>query len=192
MFIRSRLYRTLINVHHGSIRGRSIFTFNTCDLSDKYGDHQVDVVEPIFKSYGGKKAFFGQIQTVKCYEDNSLVQKQLESPGENRVLVVDGGGSVHRSLLGDNYAASAVKNQWAGVIVFGAIRDSEAINQMDNFGVRALATMPRGTSQANRGLPFFPKVNVAVMFGGVQFIPGRWVYVDADGILVSDKELVLP
>ena len=191
MYVRSRLYHPLIKIHHGSIWNRTISTFTTCDLSDKYGD-ELEVVEPIFRSYGGKKFFSGQIQTVKCYEDNSLVKKQLETPGENRVLVVDGGGSLRRSLLGDNYATVATKNQWVGIIVYGAIRDSEAINEMDNFGVRALATTPRKTDKKDRGLPFFPKVNVAVKFGGVQFTPGQWVYVDADGILVSDKELVLP
>ena len=187
MYVHSRLCRTLTKIPLNNIQNRLI---STSDLSDKYGD-QIDVVEPLFRCYGGKKSFYGPIQTVKCVEDNSLVKKQLESLGENRVLVVDGGGSLRRSLLGDNYATIAMKNQWVGIIVFGAIRDSEAINAMD-FGVRALATTPRKTDKKDRGLPFFPKVNVAVKFGGVQFTPGQWVYVDADGIVVSDNELVLP
>lgn len=189
MFIRptTRLCRIITIVRLNKIQNRRLIS--TSDLCDKY--EEIEVVEPIFRSYGGTKSFYGPIQTIKCVDDNSLVKKQLESPGENRVLVVDGGGSIRRSLLGDNYAAIAKKNQWVGIIVFGAIRDSEAINTMD-FGVRALATTPRKTDKKDRGLPFFPKVNVAVKFGGVQFTPGQWVYVDADGIVVSDKELVLP
>jgi len=88
---------------------------STCDLSDKHGD-AAEVLDPLFRAYGGNVAFHGQIQTVKCFEDNSLVKKQLEAPGHGRVLVVDGGGSTRRSLLGDENAALGIKN---GCVVFG-------------------------------------------------------------------------
>ncbi len=157
--------------------------FFTTDLCDAHED-QVRVVAPMFKSYGGRKSFCGPISTLKLFEDNGLVRGTLESPGENRVLVVDGGGSLRCALVGDQLAALGVRNGWSGILVYGCIRDSRAIGAMD-LGVFALATHPRKTVKKNQG-----ERDVPVTFGGVTFAAGAWLYADEDGVIVSPVRLV--
>lgn len=150
----------------------------TTDLCDAYED-KVRVVEPMFASFGGRSAFHGRIATLKLFEDNSLVRKALESPADGRILVIDGGGSLRRALVGDQLAALAVKNGWAGIVVYGCIRDSRAISEMD-IGVLAITTHPMKTLKKNSG-----EANIPVTFGGVTFTPGEWLYADEDGVIVS-------
>lgn len=150
----------------------------TADLCDAHAE-QVRVVEPMFSSFGGRPSFFGRIATLKLFEDNSLVRTALESPGEGRVLVIDGGGSIRRALVGDQLAALAVANRWAGIVVNGCIRDSLAIGGME-IGVLAIDTHPMKTVKRNVG-----EADIAVSFGGVTFVPGEWLYADHDGVIVS-------
>lgn len=152
--------------------------FLTTDLCDAHED-QVRIVEPMFASFGGRPAFHGRIATLKLFEDNSLVRKALESPGDGRVLVIDGGGSLRQALVGDQLAALAVKNDWAGIVVYGCIRDSRAISEMD-IGVLAIATHPMKTLKKNTG-----ESDIPITFGGVTFVPGEWLYADEDGVIVS-------
>jgi regulator of ribonuclease activity A len=154
----------------------------TTDLCDAHED-KVRVVEPMFNSFGGRASFFGRIATLKLFEDNSLVRKALESAGEGRVLVIDGGGSLRRALVGDQLAALGVKNGWAGIVVYGCIRDSRAIGDMD-IGVFAIDTHPMKTLKKNVG-----DADIPVTFGGVTFNPGEWLYADEDGVLVSESPL---
>ena len=161
--------------------------FATADLCDRHEGQlsagTLHVVAPIFRSYGGRPAFHGPIATLKLFEDNSFVRKALEQPGNGRVLVIDGGGSLRRALIGDQLAALGVKNGWAGIVAYGCIRDSAAIADMD-IGVLALATHPQKTDKKNVG-----EVDVAITFGGVTFRPGEWLYADGDGILVASHTL---
>jgi regulator of ribonuclease activity A len=150
----------------------------TTDLCDEHGD-AVRVVAPLFRDFGGRLRFSGKIVTVKVHEDNVLVRAALDEPGEGRVLVVDGGGSQRCALLGDMLAALGHKNGWAGIVVFGSIRDSEAIRAID-IGVKALGTHPR--KSAKKG---FGERDVPVTFGGVTLSPGEWLAADADGIVVA-------
>ena len=153
-------------------------TKGTADLCDEHGD-QLQVCEPLFQAYGGKRAFSGPIGTVRCFEDNTLVKAAVESPGNGRVLVVDGGGSRRRALFGDRLGAAAVKNGWAGVIVYGCIRDSAELGRMD-LGIRALGTMPLRSEKRGEG-----ERDVPVRFAGVTFRPGEYAYVDEDGVVVA-------
>lgn len=156
---------------------------STPDLCDDFpGD--VRVVEPMFNNFGGRLSFGGEIATVKCFEDNSLVKDCASQPGKGRVLVVDGGGSLRRALLGDMIAQTAMGNGWQGMVIYGCIRDVDAIAGFD-FGVQALATIPLKTEK--RGIGDF---NIPVTFGGVTFIPGEYLYADNNGIIVSSKPLV--
>lgn len=154
----------------------------TTDLCDAH-EGKVRVAAPIFRSYGGRSAFHGRVATLKLFEDNGLVRKTLDTPGDGRVLVIDGGGSLRCALLGDQLAALAVKNGWAGVVVWGCIRDSAAIAAMD-LGVFALATHPLKTVKKNLG-----DAEVPVSFAGIEFRPGDWLYADADGLIVSAERL---
>jgi len=154
----------------------------TADLCDEHGD-AVQVCEPVFHAFGGRRAFSGPVSTVRCFEDNSRVKEAVNGPGEGRVLVVDGGGSRRRALLGDMLGEAAVKNGWAGVIIHGCIRDSAALGQM-NLGIRALGTMPLRSEKRNEG-----ERDVPVRFAGVTFRPGDFVYVDEDGIVLAHGPL---
>lgn len=161
--------------------------FATADLCDRHEDKlrggSLRAVTPMFRSFGGRPAFRGPIATLKLFEDNSFVRKALEQAGNGRVLVIDGGGSLRRALVGDQLAALGAKNGWAGIVVYGCIRDSAAIGAMD-IGVFALATHPQKTDKKNVG-----ETEVPVSFGGVTFRPGEWLYADGDGVLVSDAML---
>ena len=157
----------------------------TPDLCDLHAD-LVRVLEPMLVNYGGCEVFSGEIVTVKCFEDNSLVKEQLNTPGADKVLVVDGGGSMRRALLGDMIAESAVKQGWQGVIIYGCIRDVSAISEMP-LGVQAMACVPVKTEKRGIG-----DLNVPVCFGGVTFNPGEYVYADSNGVVVSAQPLALP
>lgn len=154
----------------------------TTDLCDAH-ESEVRVLSPMLRSYGGKLIFHGPIATLKLFEDNSLVRKRLEQAGEGRVLVIDGGGSLRRALVGDQLALLGATNQWSGIVVYGCIRDSVAIGKMD-IGVFALATHPLKTVKRNVG-----EMDVPVSFGGVTFTPGEWLYADPDGVIVSASKL---
>jgi regulator of ribonuclease activity A len=154
----------------------------TADLCDAHGD-KLRVCEPVFHAYGGRRAFHGPISTIFCFEDNSRVKEAVESPGAGRVLVVDGGGSRRRALLGDNLGRAAVTNGWAGIIIHGCIRDSAELGRMD-LGLRALGTIPLRSDKRGQG-----ERDVPVRFAGVTFRPGEHVYVDDDGIVVAATAL---
>jgi len=158
--------------------------FATCDLCDAHkaayaeGDAAFRVLPPVFASYGGRARFCGPVLTVKCFEDNSPVKAALESAGEGRVLVVDGGGSLRRALIGGNIAAAAAKNGWAGVVIDGAARDKAELAAAD-VGIRALALMPMPTDRKTPG-----QTGVPVLIQGVWVRTGDWLYADEDGIVV--------
>ncbi|MFK0251778.1 ribonuclease E activity regulator RraA [Amycolatopsis azurea] len=154
-----------------------IDSFTTADLVDEHGD-RLRVCDTQFRQFGGHRKFSGPIRTVSCHEDNGLVKKLLNTPGEGCVLVVDGGGSLHSALTGDMIAKSAVDNGWAGVVVHGAVRDSAELAGLP-LGVKALGTNPRKSSKAGVGA-----VDVPVGFGGVTFTPGDTLYSDDDGVVI--------
>ena len=156
--------------------------FSTCDLCDA---HKADtagafrVLPPVFASFGGTAAFAGPVSTVQCFEDNSLVKAALDEPGQGRVLVVDGGGSLRRALVGGNLAAAAARNGWAGVVVDGCVRDAAELAATP-VGIRALALMPLATDKRGEGLR-----DVPVQLQGVWVRPGDRLHADADGIVVT-------
>jgi regulator of ribonuclease activity A len=156
----------------------------TADLCDEHsGSASFQVAEPGFFDYGGRRSFSGPISTVRAPEDNTLVRKALEEPGQGRVLVVDGGGSRRCALVGDLLAALAQKNGWAGVVVNGCIRDAEEVGRTP-IGVKALGTHPLKSGKRNEG-----QRDVEVRFAGVTFKPGHYLYADADGIVTAEKSL---
>lgn len=159
-------------------------TPDLCDLHQAELDDSIQVVAPIFQRYGSRRAFSGQIVTVRVFEDNSLVRTALEEFGRGKVLVVDGGASLRCALLGDQLGELAHTNGWDGIVVNGCIRDSTVINRID-IGVRALNTNPRKSLKKGQG-----ERNIAVTFGEVTFHPNQWLYADEDGILISAKPLI--
>lgn len=162
-------------------------TFSTCDICDAHEDKLATgglvVLPPVFKSFGKRLAFSGAAATLKVFEDNVLVRSTLETPGNGRVLVIDGGGSLRCALVGGNLGVLAEKNDWAGIIVNGCIRDTEEINAC-NIGVRALATHPQRSVRKGVG-----DSGIRVSIAGAMVNPGDWIYADADGVLVAHEKL---
>jgi regulator of ribonuclease activity A len=154
----------------------------TPDLCDAHPE-LVQVVEPMFSNFGGRDSFGGEIVTVKCFEDNSVVKSQADQPGKGKVLVVDGGGSLRRALLGDMIAEKAAINGWEGMVIYGCVRDVDVLAQT-NLGVQALASHPMKTDKRGIG-----DLNVVVTFAGVTFRPGEFIYADNNGVIVSPSAL---
>jgi regulator of ribonuclease activity A len=160
--------------------------FATCDLCDAHKNDssaEFRVLPPVFKNFGGLAKFSGPVVTVKCFEDNSPVKAAVESPGEGRVLVVDGGASLRRALLGGKLGAAAADNGWAGIVVDGCVRDVAELAEC-NTGIRALAAIPLPTDRRQSGLR-----DVALQIQGVWIRPGDWLYADEDGIVVMPAPL---
>ena len=158
-------------------------TSDLCDAHKNDGSGQFRVLPPVFKNFGGLTRFCGPVATVKCFEDNSPVKAAVDSPGEGRVLVVDGGASLRRALLGGNLGAAAAKNGWAGVVIDGCVRDAAELSQC-TVGIRALAAMPLPTEKRQDGLR-----DIAIQVQGVWIRPGDWLYADDDGMVVMASPL---
>ena len=157
---------------------------DTSELCDLYAE-QVDVVEPIFSSFGGVSNFYGKVTTVKCFESNGLIAEVLEENGEGRVLVIDGGGAVRRGLIDAELAQFAVDNGWEGIIVYGAVRQIQQLENLD-IGIHALAPIPVSADESTAG-----ESDVPVNFGGVTFFPEDYIYADLTGIILSQEPLDL-
>ncbi len=160
----------------------AISTCDLCDANKARSDAAFRVLPPVFRDFGARKQFAGVVSTVKCFEDNSFVKAALESPGRSRVLVVDGGASLRRALVGGNIGAAAARNGWAGVVVNGCVRDVAELAACD-VGIRALAAFPLPTERRNEG-----QSDVAVLIQGEWVRPGDRLYADADGIVILPPE----
>lgn len=154
--------------------------FTTADLIDDQGD-ELDSCDLQLRQFGARRSFEGDVVTLRVADDNALVKTVLSEPGEGRVLVVDGGGSLHTALLGDIIAGIAVDSGWSGVVIHGAVRDAVAMSALD-LGVKALGTNPRKSGKTGAG-----ERDVPVTFGGVTFHPGARLYSDDDGIVVTRR-----
>lgn len=160
--------------------------FSTCDFCDA---HKSDAsgafrwLAGLYRNYGGAARFAGPVQTVRCYEDNSLVKTAVESPGQGRVLVVDGGGSLRRALLGGNLAAAAARNGWAGLLIEGAVRDLAELAAQP-IGILALGHVPMPTERQGQG-----SAGLALQLQGQWVRPDEWLYADADGVVLSAHKL---
>jgi regulator of ribonuclease activity A len=164
------------------LTGPATVPYSVPDICDDFIE-QISVLDPLFSDFGGKRKFSGEIATIKCFEDNSLVRDAVRSEGRGRVLVVDGGGSLRRALLGDMLAASAAENGWQGLLINGCVRDVEILETID-LGVKALNSHPVKTDKRREG-----QTGVDVAFAGVTIRPGNYLYADANGIVVAAQNL---
>lgn len=158
--------------------------YDTSELCDVYHE-DVNVVEPLFSNFGGRSSFGGQIVTVKCFEDNGLLYDLLEENGRGRVLVVDGGGSMRRALINAELARLALASEWEGIVVYGAVRQVDELEELD-IGIQAVAAIPAGADSEGLG-----ESDVRVNFGGVTFFSGDHLYADNTGIILSENPLDL-
>jgi len=156
--------------------------YSVPDICDDFPE-EISVLEPVFFNFGEKQRFSGEIVTIKCFEDNSLVRDVVRTEGRGRVIVVDGSGSLKRALFGDMLAAKAEENGWQGVVINGCVRDVEILETI-NLGIRALACYPVKTEKRGEG-----QLNVPVSFAGVHFNPGQYLYADKNGIVITPGKL---
>jgi regulator of ribonuclease activity A len=156
--------------------------FRTTDLLDAHPT--LEACDAGLAHYGGRRRFHGPVVTVRCFEDNSRVRELLKSPGQGRVLVVDGGGSRRCALVGDLLAAAGHENGWAGVVVAGCVRDSAALAALP-IGVLALGLQPRRSERHDQGV-----VGVPLEILGARVVPGAYAYADEDGVVFSQQRLV--
>ena len=159
-------------------------THSVPDICDQFID-AISVLDPVFRDFGGKQKFCGEVVTIKCFEDNSQLAETVRQPGQGRVIVVDGGGSLRRALLGDLLAAAAVENGWEGLVVHGCVRDVEILATLD-LGVKALAPCPVRTDKRGDG-----QRDVPLRFAGAQMEPGHYLYADANGVIVAKQKLAI-
>jgi regulator of ribonuclease activity A len=157
--------------------------FTTADLCDAHPG-RVQVADPIFRNYSARGKFGGLIETLRVFEDNTLVSRVLETAGDGRVLVVDGGGSLRCALVGGRLAWMAQANGWSGLVINGSIRDSAELRDMA-IGICALGSVPRRSNKEGRG-----ECGIPVAFAGVVFSPGGFIYADEDGLLVAGEDLL--
>jgi regulator of ribonuclease activity A len=150
----------------------------TADLVDDIGDG-VRSCDAQFRQFGGRSQFAGAISTVRCFQDNALLKAVLSEPGDGRVLVIDGEGSLHTALVGDVIAELGRSNGWSGLIIHGAVRDASTLRTLD-IGIKALGTNPRKSAKTGAG-----ERDVVVRIGGVDFVPGDLAFSDDDGIVVT-------
>ena len=158
--------------------------YNTSELCDLFAD-SVDVVDPIFASFGGRYSFGGEITTIKCFEDRGLIDRVLAQPGAGKVLLIDGGGSSRRALFDASSAQVAIDNDWEGVVIYGSVREVDSLAELD-IGVLAVAAIPVNAECESIG-----EVDVTVNFGGVTFLPEDHLYADSTGVILSPEPLDL-
>ena len=153
----------------------------TSDIVDKFPD--VKVISLPFNDYGGRTIFEGFVETLRVNADNALVRKMLSEKVDGSVLVVDGGASSKTALLGGNLANLAKNNGWAGIVVYGCVRDTHEIRLVD-IGCKALGTCPRKSKKNGTG-----KTGTELQIADVSIQSGYYLYCDSDGIVVSSKQL---
>lgn len=173
--------RRLAPANSGQARAAAPCKLDEMRTTDLWDAHAASfqLVEPLFRDFGRVRSFAGPIATLRVFEDNALVRTALETPGQGRVLVVDGGGSVRRALVGGNLGKLAEQNGWSGIVVHGAVRDTVELAQSD-VGIKAITAIPAKSEKKGAG-----ERDVEVTFGSCSFRPGEYLYADEDGILVS-------
>ena len=159
----------------------SFATCDLCDIHEEDASGAFRVLPPVFRDFGRAGRFAGPVATVRCIEDNSRIREAVNSPGEGRVLVVDGGGSLRRALVGGNLAVAAARNGWGGIVVNGAVRDAGELAAA-GIGIKALGLMPMRSVKRGEG-----QRDLAIEIQGVAVRPGDWLYADEDGIVVSSE-----
>ena len=158
--------------------------FSVPDLCDKYS-FQVQIGTKRLTSFGKLKSFYGMVETIQCTDDNSFVKQILNTEGNGKVLVIDAGGISHASMIGEEIAKAAKKNNWIGILVNGCVRDIEITSSID-IGIYATSSIPLKTAKDNLG-----QVSTNIFIDLVLISPGDWIYVDENGWIVSKNKLKL-
>lgn len=163
----------------------SVVSVSTADLCDSHSSELL-LLPAQWRSFGARTRCCGPVHTLRTFEDNGMVRATLETAGRGRVLLVDGGGSMRCALVGDQLAQLAVKNGWAGVIVYGAIRDVAEIRRMP-LCLLALGSSPVRSVRRGWGVAGQP-INIGA---AAPVCDGDWCYADEDGVVIAKRPLHL-
>ena len=157
---------------------------STSKICSVYGD-SVDVMEPLFQSYGGRKEFYGQVVTIKCFEQVGVILDTLRQDGAGKVLIIDAGGSLRKAVLSEDIVSLATHNAWEGIICYGAVCDVKELADFD-IGIKAVGAFPVIAEENDQGEQDCP-----VNFAGATIYSGDYVYTDETGIVLSQEPLDL-
>jgi RraA family protein len=125
----------------------------------------------------------GPAYTVKTAPgDNLLVHKALDAARPGDVIVVDAGGILDNAIIGELMMSRARQRGVAGIVIWGAIRDSAEIGE-GSYPVFAAGVTHRGPYKNGPG-----EINVPIMMGGMPVNPGDIIVGDADGLVAIPQE----
>ncbi len=157
--------------------------FFTADICDEHID-KVLVLDPEYKNYGGADKCQGEVVTIKLDKNNSdLITLLRDEDGSGKVVVVDV-REEYFAVVGENLMKFAHKNNYAGIIINGYIRDTFQIKDIP-VALYALGTCPRKYIPATKG-----ERDSHLSFGGIGFKNGDYLYADTDGVIVTDEKIV--
>jgi len=109
--------------------------------------------------------------------DNLMVHKAIDIADPGDVIVVDGGGDLTNSLIGEIMTSHAEKRGIAGMIIYGSIRDYDTLHA-GTFPVFAAGVTHRGPYKDGPG-----EINVPIAIDGMVIAPGDLIVGDGDGIV---------
>ena len=116
--------------------------------------------------------------------DNLMIHAAMALARPGDVLVIDGKGDESCALMGEIMVSQCMAIGIAGVVVYGAVRDTEAIREL-GFPMYAVGANPNGPSKLVPG-----RINWPVSVGGVTVQPGDLVVADGDGVVVVEPAKV--
>lgn len=158
-------------------------TIFTADLCDEYSD-KVQVLAAGYQNYGGANSCQGEVITIKLNKNNSdLVALLRDEDGTGKVVVVDV-EQEYFAVVGENLMKFADKNNYAGIVINGYVRDTFQITDTP-VALYALGTCPRKSIPVTSG-----ERGIQLTFGGVEFNQGDYLYADTDGIIVTKEKIL--
>jgi len=154
----------------------------TADLCDEHSD-KVLVLGPGYQNYGAKERCEGTVITLKLDKNNAdLVAMLRDEDGTGRIMVVDVDREYY-AVVGENLMKFAHRNNYAGIVVNGYIRDTEQIKNIP-VALYAIGTCPRKAIPVTKG-----EREVTLNFGGIEIKNGDYLYADTDGVIVTSKKI---
>jgi regulator of ribonuclease activity A len=165
------------------IEGDLSMTFFTADICDEHSD-RVAVLGAGYSNYGGVDKCQGEIVTIKLDRNISdLIPLLRDVDGSGKIVVIDV-DQAYYAVVGETLMNFAHQNNYAGIVVNGYIRDSFLIRDIP-VALYALGTCSRKYIPVTSG-----EQDVPLVFGGVEFNSGDYLYADSDGVIVAAEKII--
>jgi regulator of RNase E activity RraA len=125
----------------------------------------------------------GSAYTIKSVAgDNLLLYYAIDNAKENDVIIYSADGYDNRAICGELMCSWAMKRKLGGIIIDGAVRDIEALSELD-FPVYYKSVSPNGPFKNGPG-----EVNVPLAVRNQVINPGDLIVGDSDGIICIKQE----